>query len=162
MAPDVVLHVDHVLPKALGGADDPSNLVTACKDCNSGKTSTSPNEHLVSDVSEKAFAYAEALKAVLEDEAEQLSIQNAYQQQFEEAWNDWRTGDGRTVELPNDWRGTLAHWQKIGLPFEIVSSAIDIAMEKQGLTKRDGTFRYMCGIVWRTLEKAQDKLGDSS
>lgn len=33
-APDVKLTVDHVMPVALG---DPTNLVTACKDCNAGK-----------------------------------------------------------------------------------------------------------------------------
>lgn len=28
---------DHVMPKALGGTDDPSNLVAACLPCNSSK-----------------------------------------------------------------------------------------------------------------------------
>lgn len=36
-APDVVLHVDHRHPVSRGGTDDMANLVTACKDCNSGK-----------------------------------------------------------------------------------------------------------------------------
>lgn len=32
-APDVKLTVDHVTPVALGGTDDPANLVTACAEC---------------------------------------------------------------------------------------------------------------------------------
>jgi hypothetical protein len=36
-APDVALEVDHRIPVASGGNNDPSNLVTACWDCNSGK-----------------------------------------------------------------------------------------------------------------------------
>ncbi len=36
-APDVQLHVDHVVPVALGGATTADNLVTACTDCNLGK-----------------------------------------------------------------------------------------------------------------------------
>jgi hypothetical protein len=36
-APDVKLHVDHVIPKALGGRDRLDNLVTACEACNLGK-----------------------------------------------------------------------------------------------------------------------------
>ena len=36
-APDVVLHADHIHPKAEGGTDDPLNLTTACVDCNQGK-----------------------------------------------------------------------------------------------------------------------------
>jgi len=37
-APDVVLVVDHLEPHSKGGSDDLTNLVTACRDCNSGKS----------------------------------------------------------------------------------------------------------------------------
>jgi hypothetical protein len=37
-APDVVLHVDHVTARANGGTDAMSNLLTACADCNLGKS----------------------------------------------------------------------------------------------------------------------------
>jgi len=36
-APDVILHVDHIVPVAEGGDNDMLNLVTACRDCNLGK-----------------------------------------------------------------------------------------------------------------------------
>lgn len=36
-APDVKLQIDHVVPKTLGGKDDPDNLIAACEACNSGK-----------------------------------------------------------------------------------------------------------------------------
>jgi hypothetical protein len=39
-APDVVLEVDHVIPRSRGGKDHASNLVTACFDCNQGKSAT--------------------------------------------------------------------------------------------------------------------------
>lgn len=39
-APDVKLHVDHVLPKSKGGKDALDNLVTACATCNQGKHAT--------------------------------------------------------------------------------------------------------------------------
>ena len=34
---DVVLNVDHINPKSLGGSDEIDNLITACNECNSGK-----------------------------------------------------------------------------------------------------------------------------
>lgn len=37
-APDVRLSVDHILPVAAGGTDDPLNLAAACQDCNLGKS----------------------------------------------------------------------------------------------------------------------------
>lgn len=36
-APDVTLHVDHVVPASAGGPDVAENLITACRDCNMGK-----------------------------------------------------------------------------------------------------------------------------
>ena len=34
---EVALEIDHYTPVSKGGASDPDNLVTACRDCNSGK-----------------------------------------------------------------------------------------------------------------------------
>lgn len=35
---EVLLHVDHKIPKKHGGSDDMSNLITACQECNLGKS----------------------------------------------------------------------------------------------------------------------------
>lgn len=37
-APDVILQADHIEPVCKGGSDDLLNLVTACEDCNGGKS----------------------------------------------------------------------------------------------------------------------------
>lgn len=37
-APDTILEVDHIIPVSKGGTNDILNLVTACRDCNRGKT----------------------------------------------------------------------------------------------------------------------------
>ena len=45
-ASDTVLHVDHVVPVALGGRPDMSNLATACIACNAGKSDRlMPGDH---------------------------------------------------------------------------------------------------------------------
>lgn len=36
--PEVVLHVDHVVPLSAGGATSEANLLTACAECNLGKS----------------------------------------------------------------------------------------------------------------------------
>ena len=36
-APDVILEVDHIDPKAKGGSDEIINLLTSCQKCNRGK-----------------------------------------------------------------------------------------------------------------------------
>lgn len=59
-APTVKLNADHVIPQSLGGADKPENLVTACTDCNAGKTSSMPNAARVADVDQDAFRQSDA------------------------------------------------------------------------------------------------------
>jgi 5-methylcytosine-specific restriction endonuclease McrA len=39
-APNVILHVDHVVPKSKSGKSTADNLVTACLECNIGKSDT--------------------------------------------------------------------------------------------------------------------------
>lgn len=39
-------HVDHVIPRCMGGADEPSNFVVACLDCNLSKGGKLPWEWL--------------------------------------------------------------------------------------------------------------------
>jgi hypothetical protein len=40
--PMVVLNVDHYIPVSEGGSGDDRNLITACRDCNSGKAASIP------------------------------------------------------------------------------------------------------------------------
>jgi hypothetical protein len=49
-APTATLHVDHVTPRSQGGKDEPSNLITACEDCNLGKSSSMPDPWLVAEI----------------------------------------------------------------------------------------------------------------
>jgi len=36
-APEVVLEIDHIIPKSKGGKDEATNLITCCRECNRGK-----------------------------------------------------------------------------------------------------------------------------
>lgn len=46
-ADGALLQVDHIKPKAAQGTDDPSNLTTACDDCNAGKAARKLSETLI-------------------------------------------------------------------------------------------------------------------
>ena len=37
-APDVLLEIDHIDPVSKGGTNEILNLITSCRDCNSGKS----------------------------------------------------------------------------------------------------------------------------
>lgn len=52
--PAVTLEVDHRIPRCAGGSDDPSNLVSACWDCNRGKGPVNEETGLVETLDEWA------------------------------------------------------------------------------------------------------------
>lgn len=142
---DVPLTVDHVTPITLGGSDDPSNLVAACRDCNAGKTSTSPEEHLVTQVDEDAVRWAAAMRVAAERmEKERLAEAN-YADAFLEAWT--------ATYLPSDWEGSIRQMRQAGLPLTELLDAVDVAMSARYV---DSRFRYFCGVAWRKVARLQD------
>ncbi len=64
-APDVILHIDHINPVSKGGKNEILNLITACEDCNSGKS-----DRLLSD--DSAMTKQRAQLEELNERREQL------------------------------------------------------------------------------------------
>lgn len=72
-APDVLLEVDHIDPVAKGGSNAVLNLLTACKDCNSGKSDKKLSETTVLDKQR-------AQLADLQERREQIDMMFQWQQ----------------------------------------------------------------------------------
>lgn len=154
-APDVTLHVDHVIPVTLGGSDKPDNLLAACKDCNLGKTSVPADAPLVAAVGKMAASYALDLTERMTILRAELERDDEYLEEFLEVWNRWKySGTENTIPLPKDHKTSLYRWAKMGVPMGLVERAIGIAMTKTGLRNEFPEFSYMAGIVWRTLDEA--------
>lgn len=154
MAPDVKLTIDHVIPKALGGSDDPSNLVTACVDCNAGKSSMQPDHALVDDIGADALRWSRAMSRAAALVAEQDAPRDAYLATFYDRWDDFRYGpedDKRAIPMPNGWRDSVGSFYKAGLPEAQMVRAIQVAMSKDSVAPA-ATFRYFCGVCWRMLD----------
>lgn len=151
---DNPLTVDHVTPVALGGSDDPSNLVAACKDCNAGKSSSSPDAPLITQVADDAVRWAAAMKAAYDEANVDLKKRRAYIRKFERAWDKFKT-NGKSVERPATYANTVGHWFQIEVPFEVVEFAVERAMSNDKIRNMD-VFRYMCGIVWKRVEAARE------
>lgn len=71
-APDVVLNADHIHPVAAGGNDSLMNLVTSCRDCNSGKS-----DRLLSD--NAAVVKARTQAEDIEERRQQITMMAAWQ-----------------------------------------------------------------------------------
>lgn len=155
-ATDAPLTIDHVTPKALGGTDDPGNLVTACRDCNAGKSSSAPDATLVADVSADALRWISARK---EAAAAFNGERGGWAQRaapFRDAWAEW---DADLTFLPIDWDHKVNSWLDDGLTMGRMLDAYRIALSRPSV-RADGMFAYMCGIVrnWIADIEARAKL----
>ena len=159
--PDVRLTADHVVPVALGGKDDPDNLVAACDACNGGKTSSSPDAPLVAAVSEDALKWAAAMQRAQAAMLADLDARTADRTQFQEWWDSWGYGTGSShTPFPKDpgWWMTVDQIVGAGLPLVILKDCIDLAMTRRTV-KAENKFRYMCGIAWGKLTDMQKAAG---
>lgn len=157
-APDAKLTVDHVTPVALGGTDDPSNLVAACRDCNYGKASTSPDAALVADVSQRAVEWAAAIATYNAAQMADRKKRDAYVRRFTKSWERWHYGppqDRKSIPMPADWKVTVWQFYGLGLPIGELEDAVEIAASNQ-MVHVDKVFRYMCGVVWNKVNRMQE------
>lgn len=155
-APDVSITIDHVIPEALGGTDEPSNLVTACKDCNSGKSATPPDAAVVAGIREDALEWSWAIQEAAGRMLDDLDVRLEYRAAFENAWLRWGTGTGSsrvTVALPPEWRVSVDNFFAAGLPIEVLVDCVDTTM---AASKVRDPFRYTCGIAWNQVRVLQD------
>lgn len=157
VAPDVVLTIDHVVPVTLGGSDEPANLVAACKDCNSGKSSVPADAPLVAGVADDAVRMAKALELVAEQRAAERKEAEAIYRKFKKEWRSWyRTdwqGTKRYVELPGDWQRSIDQFLNAGLTLDDLLQMVGVAM---GGKNRD-EWKYFCGCCWKLLKEIQER-----
>jgi hypothetical protein len=159
IAPATELVVDHVVPVALGGTDEPSNLVAACKDCNAGKSSSNPDAPLVEDVSADALRWSSAMVRAADYLMSQYQERAEIHDQFLERWNDWTYGflpkDRKTLPLAAGWQQSVDNLLAAGLPMQLLHECINLAMAAKHVLN-DDKFRYMCGIAWRKVKELQE------
>lgn len=144
--PETELQVDHVVPEALGGSSQPENLVTACRACNAGKSSSAPDAPVVQAVSDDALRWAQAMQQAAEIQRQQRDEFDVYCDRFYNAWPP-------TYSLAHDWRNALEQWFKLGVEIELLLSCLDIAF---GVREVEWRWKYFCGIVWNKVRERQD------
>lgn len=80
-APEVVLHVDHIMPVSKGGDNEITNLITACQTCNQGKSNIELDDAT-------AIAKQKQQLDELQERREQLEMMYEWQQSLLEIDQD--------------------------------------------------------------------------
>lgn len=152
-APDVQLRVDHVVPVALGGTDDPTNLVTACEPCNSGKSSAPLGGPILAQVADDALRWARAMAIVAEGRAAARAEARDRNAAFLAHWETWTYTRGihqYTFDLPGGWRNSIDQFLAAGLEMGDLTELVDVAMG----SRSTDPWRYFCGCCWRRIGQA--------
>lgn len=151
--PTVILEIDHITPVSKGGGNDALNLITACFDCNRGKSDKSLDQ-----VTPSLEAQIEEQKARRKQVAEYNKFlvklrkeKDAHVQDLGVYWyNKYREKDKFTFgpgRIPSI-RKFLEH-----LPKQQIEDAIDTAFARVYPSGNDdeNTFRYFCGVCWKNI-----------
>lgn len=153
-APASVLTVDHVIPVALGGSDEPTNLVAACRDCNAGKSSVPAEAPLVDDVAADAIRWARAIKQVAEIRQKESDKRDEVIKWFTGVWEVWTYGrDEKTV--PADDYTTVLKFLDLGMTHDELYDLVGVAMRAKHIPP-SATWRYFCGCCWKRIRENQE------
>lgn len=159
MAPDVPMTVDHVIPVTLGGSDEPANLVTACQDCNAGKSSIAPDAPIVEDVDVLALKFRAAIIRAAELRLMERSVLDGDLERFYDAWmaHTYQVTRYETLETPPDpvtdpvqqaWRSAKYPLRFYARPVRYEGSTILVQVEAGSLTECRAELRTKRFMEW--------------
>ena len=152
-APDVKLTVDHVVPVALGGTDEPSNLATACDPCNTGKAASAPDAPLIEDIDVRAAMWRNAMAIVAQQRAAEREEHDRIAEYLWTHWNAQRPNMWRSTDLPDDWENSIRTFVAAGLDVQDLAELMCVALST---TTASDKFRYFCGCCWTRIRQAQE------
>lgn len=145
--PSIVLECDHITPVSHGGGNDEDNLITACFDCNRGKSDTELTNVPMSIKDKHAILIEKDLQIV---EFQKLLKRinrriNKEVNSVEERYNMWFDGWVLTHKFKE---GTVKKFIKELGVFEVIE-AMDKACSKMD---REDSLSYFCGICWNKIK----------
>lgn len=144
--PSVVLEVDHIHPVAAGGKDAVDNLITACFDCNRGKSdvllssipaSLEERAAILAEKQEQVKAYGRLIKSIKrKEEAAIDGVEDVFRIYFD------------SYSFTPKFRESVRVFiQK--LPIDTVEQAMHRACSRIG--RMDDSTKYFCGICWKLI-----------
>lgn len=156
-ADQCVLVIDHVIPVAQDGTNDPENLITSCKDCNAGKGAKTPAQAAPTEADRLRLAQErnEQLRAA-ESAREAVAARQVFRGTVINLWFDIRGTD----EVHKGTINTIIRYaEEHGV--EVVAEWIQIAEDRfpHYPDWRIGT--YISGIRRRVLAEQEERAANA-
>lgn len=145
------LHIDHVLPVALGGDDSLDNLAASCPDCNQGKSSTLGDGEIADDLAQRNRDRARAMREAIRGlGGAGLDSREEIARMANEIYDAWVLhGRGWCPEL-DEIEKHVRKWSNCGYPIDMLAD--QVFKVPSGC---NSYWRYYCGIIWNQIKAAR-------
>ena len=161
--PDITLEVDHINPVSKGGSDDINNLITACFDCNRGKTNIElkripntllDNKEILQESELQYMEYHKILAKIDKRINKELS-------KVSDIYTSYFTRYGLTDSFKKTSVKTFISKLNIFEVCDAMESACQKLKESKqwyntGDAPQDAAIKYFCGICWNKIRKKYD------
>ncbi|MEO6670791.1 MAG: HNH endonuclease [Ferruginibacter sp.] len=128
-APDVLLQIDHIDPVAAGGTNNILNLITACFDCNNGKSAKKLDDHTVvqkqRDQLEMLQERREQIEMMLQWQKDLSGVKDLLIDNLKEYWEDLAPGYSITETGMKTIKKYLREYS-----YEEIKEAMDISSDQ--------------------------------
>lgn len=147
--PTVILEIDHIHPRSKGGKDTKDNLLTACEDCNRGKSNIplsqvppqlNINTEELQKKEEQIKAYRRYINAIEKRMSKDIEDIN---QIYVDAFEEW--------ELSEQFKKVSVRRFLEQLPKHEVEHAMHKAISRCP-NKSNDAIKYFCGICWNKIK----------
>lgn len=155
--PQVILEIDHIIPKSKGGTDDINNLITSCFDCNRGKGDIPLAVLRISDTRKEEIQRLREKQEQIEEYEKFLAEQKAREEQILQDINDhWASLCGNKFVLNENGFSSVRRFLDKLTPMEVKDAMSIAAYSVEDIGDR---FKYFCGVCHN---KIAEKSGDTS
>lgn len=146
--PDVILEADHIVAKSKGGTEIIDNLITACFDCNRGK-SNKDLKKVPKKIKENLEEIKERRKQLKEFFKYQIDIANSdiiTMIHLTQYWSNLWDGE---YELNIRGEASIKRFLK-ALSADEIKESMAIACER--ISNVNNAWKYCCGIMWNKVK----------
>jgi hypothetical protein len=151
--PAVILHIDHILAVSDGGSNDASNLVTACIDCNLGKSNKplAVRTESLDSAQEAERERFEQLRQYSSWLSEKAMQNEQWVREISKCWIELMGETYPDTVLADDCEATVRTFLA-RLPAQEIIDALYIALARIGNANTRKFFKYFCGVCWRKIQ----------
>lgn len=158
--PEIVLEVDHILPKSKNGEDDINNLITSCFDCNRGKSNIEL-KRIPNSLRENKEILEEREKQYLEYHKLIAKINKRVNQEIDSIGDIFSKYFFRH-ELRSEFKQNTVKMFIEKLDVFTVREAMELACSRlkgskqfyeTGIPAYEAAIKYFCGICWNKIKK---------